>query len=54
MRCTICKSSKIETDAARDISYCANCGFVIEESTIVSDVQFAPDSRGCLFCRDSM
>lgn len=46
MKCGICKSSKIETDAARDISYCTSCGLVIEESTIVSDVQFAQDTKG--------
>lgn len=46
MKCGICKTSRIETDAARDISYCTNCGLVIEESTIVSDVQFVPDSKG--------
>jgi len=46
MKCGICKTSRIETDAARDISYCTACGLVIEESTIVSDVQFAQDSKG--------
>lgn len=46
MKCGICKNSNIETDAARDISYCTTCGLVIEESTIVSDVQFAQDSKG--------
>lgn len=46
MKCGICKNSKIETDAARDISYCTSCGLVIEESTIVSDVQFAQDTKG--------
>ncbi|KAI5181902.1 transcription factor IIIB 90 kDa subunit [Nematocida sp. AWRm80] len=46
MKCGICKSSKIETDAARDISYCTSCGLVVEESTIVSDVQFAQDTKG--------
>ncbi|KAH9387503.1 transcription factor IIIB 90 kDa subunit, partial [Nematocida major] len=46
MKCGICSSSKIETDTARDISYCTSCGLVIEESTIVSDVQFAQDTKG--------
>ncbi|KAI5184941.1 transcription factor IIIB 90 kDa subunit [Nematocida homosporus] len=46
MKCAICKTSRIETDAARDISYCTSCGLVIEESTIVSDVQFAQDTKG--------
>ncbi|KAI5170763.1 transcription factor IIIB 90 kDa subunit [Nematocida sp. LUAm3] len=46
MKCGICKTSKIETDATRDISYCTSCGLVIEESTIVSDVQFAQDAKG--------
>lgn len=46
MKCGICKNSSIETDAARDISYCTTCGLVIEESTIVSDVQFAQDAKG--------
>ncbi|EHY64562.1 transcription initiation factor IIB [Nematocida ausubeli] len=46
MKCAICINSKIETDAARDISYCTSCGLVIEESTIVSDVQFAQDTKG--------
>lgn len=46
VKCGICKNSRIETDAARDISYCTTCGLVIEESTIVSDVQFAQDTKG--------
>ncbi|OAG31886.1 transcription factor IIIB 9 kDa subunit [Nematocida displodere] len=46
MKCGICKTSKIETDTARDISYCTSCGLVIEESTIVSDVQFSQDTKG--------
>ncbi|KAI5155746.1 transcription factor IIIB 90 kDa subunit [Nematocida parisii] len=46
MKCAICVNSRIETDAARDISYCTSCGLVIEESTIVSDVQFAQDTKG--------
>jgi len=46
MKCGICKTSTIETDTARDISYCTGCGLVIEESTIVSDVQFMQDAKG--------
>lgn len=46
MKCGICKNSSIATDKARDISYCTSCGLIIEESTIVSDVQFAQDTKG--------
>lgn len=46
MKCGICKTSRVETDRARDISYCTTCGLIVEESTIVSDVQFAQDTKG--------
>uniref|UniRef100_A0AC35UCL4 B-related factor 1 n=1 Tax=Rhabditophanes sp. KR3021 TaxID=114890 RepID=A0AC35UCL4_9BILA len=38
--CKFCGSSEIDEDVSRGDSTCMNCGTVLEESTIVSDVQF--------------
>lgn len=46
-RCTVCKTTlNIHSDVTRDITYCTKCHFVITESTIVSDTQYTPDSKG--------
>lgn len=34
-----CGSNKLEVDRARGITYCTECGDVVEESIIVSEVQ---------------
>uniref|UniRef100_A0A0N5ALQ2 B-related factor 1 n=1 Tax=Syphacia muris TaxID=451379 RepID=A0A0N5ALQ2_9BILA len=44
--CPHCGSSEIDDDAARGDSTCMNCGTVLEESTIVSDVTFQENSGG--------
>lgn len=44
--CPYCKSSEIEEDSGRGDAICTDCGTVIEESTIVSDVQFQERSGG--------
>lgn len=38
--CPFCNSSEIDEDSTRGDATCMNCGTVLEESTIVSDVQF--------------
>lgn len=44
--CPHCGSSDIDDDAARGDSTCMNCGTVLEESTIVSDVTYQERSGG--------
>jgi len=44
--CPFCNSSEIEEDSSRGDSICTNCGSVLEESTIVSDVQFQERGGG--------
>lgn len=44
MRCQHCSSTDLYDDGAS--SYCTQCGTVVEESQIVSDVTFAENSAG--------
>ena len=44
--CVHCGCSDIDTDQARGITSCTNCGAVIEDQIIVSEVQFEENSRG--------
>uniref|UniRef100_A0A183CG80 B-related factor 1 n=1 Tax=Globodera pallida TaxID=36090 RepID=A0A183CG80_GLOPA len=44
--CPFCNCSEIEEDASRGDSICTGCGAVLEESTIVSDVQFQERGGG--------
>ncbi|KAG8457327.1 hypothetical protein KFE25_014056 [Diacronema lutheri] len=44
--CQICGSTETDYDAAKGDTVCVNCGTVIEENTIVSEVQFAEDANG--------
>lgn len=44
--CKNCHSSDIDTDRARGITACQNCGTVLEESIIVSEVQIEEGSGG--------
>jgi transcription factor IIIB subunit 2 len=44
--CKTCNSSDIEADRARGITYCTNCGNVLEESIIVSEVQIEEAAGG--------
>ena len=42
--CPLCNSSEIDEDTGTAV--CTNCGAVIEESAIVSDVQFQERGAG--------
>ncbi|KAI6242107.1 B-related factor 1 [Aphelenchoides fujianensis] len=44
--CPHCNSSEIDEDPARGDATCMNCGTVLEESRIVSDVQFQETGAG--------
>ena len=44
--CKKCDSNDIEVDRARGITYCTNCGNVLEESIIVSEVQIEEGAGG--------
>lgn len=44
--CKSCNSSDIDTDRARGITACVNCGTVLEESIIVSEVQIEEGAGG--------
>lgn len=40
VKCKNCGSSEIEVDSARGDAVCTNCGSVLEDNIIVSEVQF--------------
>ena len=44
--CPKCQSTNIETDGARGEAVCTNCGHVLEECAIVSEVQFSESAGG--------
>jgi len=44
--CRQCGCSEIDTDPSRGDAVCTNCGFVLEESIIVSEVTFEEDGHG--------
>ena len=44
--CKKCDSNDIEVDRARGTTYCTNCGNVLEESIIVSEVQIEEGAGG--------
>ena len=44
--CKKCGSNEIEVDRARGITVCTNCGHVLEESIIVSEVQIEEGAGG--------
>uniref|UniRef100_T1IIF0 TFIIB-type domain-containing protein n=1 Tax=Strigamia maritima TaxID=126957 RepID=T1IIF0_STRMM len=46
LTCPHCGGSEIDTDPARGNSVCTNCGSVLEENIIVSEVQFEETGRG--------
>eukprot|EP00475_Leptophrys_vorax_P035919 TRINITY_DN5985_c0_g1_i1.p1 TRINITY_DN5985_c0_g1~~TRINITY_DN5985_c0_g1_i1.p1 ORF type:complete len:567 (-),score=152.34 TRINITY_DN5985_c0_g1_i1:1853-3553(-) len=46
MRCPVCGSTDIEYDTSRADQSCTNCGFVLEESGVVVEVQFEESSNG--------
>ena len=44
--CSTCGSSDIDFDPSRGDTVCTNCGSVLEESVIVSEVTFQDNSAG--------
>ena len=44
--CSTCGSSDIDFDPSRGDTVCTNCGSVLEESAIVSEVGFQETSGG--------
>lgn len=46
LKCRNCGSSNIELDSGRGDAVCTNCGSVIEDSIIVSEVQFEENAHG--------
>lgn len=46
LKCKNCGSSDIEVDCGRGDAVCTNCGSVIEDNIIVSEVQFEETAHG--------
>lgn len=46
LKCKNCGSSDIEVDCGRGDAVCTNCGSVIEDSIIVSEIQFEEAAHG--------
>ena len=44
--CNQCGGNEIDFDPARGNAVCVNCGCVLEDSIIVSEVTFADNSSG--------
>jgi transcription initiation factor TFIIIB Brf1 subunit/transcription initiation factor TFIIB len=44
--CKNCGSNSIDVDRAKGITCCTECGYVLEESIIVSEVQIEEGSGG--------
>uniref|UniRef100_A0A1B0CP14 TFIIB-type domain-containing protein n=1 Tax=Lutzomyia longipalpis TaxID=7200 RepID=A0A1B0CP14_LUTLO len=45
-KCRNCGSADIEVDSARGDAVCTNCGSVLEDNIIVSEVQFEENAHG--------
>jgi transcription factor IIIB subunit 2 len=45
-KCKNCGSSELEVDPARGDTVCTNCGTVLEDSVIVSEMQFEENAHG--------
>lgn len=45
-KCKNCGSSELEVDPGRGDTICTNCGTVLEDSVIVSDIQFEENAHG--------
>lgn len=45
-KCKNCGSAEIEVDQARGDAVCTNCGSVLEDNIIVSEVQFEENAHG--------
>lgn len=46
MRCPRCKGTEIEADSARGDLVCTNCGLLLEESAVVSSIEFSENAAG--------
>lgn len=44
--CSQCGCTEIDTDPARGDAVCTNCGTVLEDQIIVSEVQYQENSAG--------
>jgi len=51
--CTDCGGTVIEYDAAAGNGFCVQCGTVVEENTIVSEVAFGETSTGAAMVQGS-
>lgn len=45
-KCSVCNSNEIEIDSARGDEVCTNCGSVLCDNIIVSEVQFEENAVG--------
>ncbi|CDZ96516.1 transcription factor tfiiib complex subunit brf1 [Phaffia rhodozyma] len=52
-KCAACLSTVVEIDQAQGQTYCAGCGIVLEENTIVSEVTFGESSSGAAVLQGS-
>eukprot|EP00917_Polyrhabdina_sp_WS-2016_P001980 GHVP01004264.1.p1 GENE.GHVP01004264.1~~GHVP01004264.1.p1 ORF type:complete len:558 (+),score=122.04 GHVP01004264.1:2-1675(+) len=46
MKCPSCASADLQEDPYQGVTYCTECGMVLEESAVVSDVQFVDRGDG--------
>ncbi|RIA98979.1 hypothetical protein C1645_685214 [Glomus cerebriforme] len=53
MTCTHCGENRIEYDTAAGHAFCPKCGFVVEESKIVSEVTFGESASGAAILQGS-
>ncbi len=44
--CPTCQSSEVETNESSGDTVCVNCGTVLEESNIVSNIEFVETAAG--------
>ncbi|KAJ8874119.1 hypothetical protein PR048_024960 [Dryococelus australis] len=45
-KCKNCGCSEIDVDPSRGDAVCTNCGVVLEDSIIVSEIQFEENAHG--------
>jgi transcription factor IIIB 90 kDa subunit len=48
-KCVNCNSTEIEVDSSRGDEVCTNCGSVLADNIIVSEVQFEENAHGRLY-----
>lgn len=44
--CPRCKGTDLTHDSARGDTVCTNCGFVVEENSIVAEIEFVGNANG--------